>query len=148
MSLALLHSPAKILRELLIDLSAGTGITDEEDWPIYVSSEPDLPDNCLTIYDTTPKSDGRAMFDGEDFKHYGFQIRIRSTDHETGYAKAESLEHVLNKDIYQETVVVGAVSYYVQCVAGTSLIVLGKNTPTTKRSLFTINGLISLTREV
>ena len=147
MSLPLLHSPAQILRVLLLELSDGTSPSEDVDWPIYVSAEPDQPDNCITLYDTTPQDDGRAMFDGETWHHHGIQVRVRATDHPTGWVKAEALHTSLDEDIYRNTVTLDAATYTVSGVYKTLLLILGKDSPRTKRSLFTINCFTSITRE-
>jgi hypothetical protein len=70
-----------VIQQVLIELGLGTDPDTDpgEAWPVYSGSEPggqDAPDNCLTVYDTDPKPDGRSMLDGETWQHYGLQIRI------------------------------------------------------------------------
>ncbi len=158
MSLVLLHSPADVLRWMLIALGAGSDPTDVNSqglpngaWPIYVDSEPSLPDNCVTLYDTAPSSDGRIMIDGENVQHPGFQVRIRGTDHPTAFVRAEYLEHVLAETLKYDTVHIttGTVTstYLVCCAARLRTTRMGKDVPNTKRSLYTINGILALRRQ-
>ena len=145
-SVALSHSPADILSRAMIAMGlasdpepAPTGA-----WPAYVSSEPSSPDNCLTVYDTDRQSDGRAMVDGEEFHHYGVQIRVRSVDFRTGYVKADALHTVLTEGLYQEAITIDGHAYNIAAVCKTSVRSLGRDSTSTKRSLFTVNAILAL----
>lgn len=141
----LLHSPADILRWLLVQLGLGTDPGNAGSWPVYCSSEPHAPDNCITTYDTEQRGDGRSQISGEMFQHYGVQIRIRSVDHPTGYVKANALANALDQSVYQEVVTVSGTRYLIHAVSRSSAVLpLGKEVPASKRSLFTINLLVSL----
>jgi hypothetical protein len=147
MSLALLNSPAEVIRQLLITLSLGviasydskTGLYNGQPWPVFTDGEPSSPDSCITVYDTTPIQDGRAMYDGEVWFHYGFQIRIRASASNPGYVKAESIHHALSEAVYINLVAISPAVYRVPCVSSNGILRLGKDSPKTKRSLFTIN---------
>ena len=138
----LLHSPADVIRGCLIDLGLGSDPTldPQAAWPIYVSSEPTTPDNCLTVYDTQGVEDGSSQLDGELWTHHGFQVRVRSTDHVTGWARANAIRQALAQQVLDNAVAVGTSHYVIHAAAGIgSVLVLGKDTPTSKRSLFTLN---------
>lgn len=144
------HSPADILRYLLIDLDYGvlpTGQTVSSDtWLIFADLEPDRPDNCITVYNTNNIQFGRSQIDGSIFEHEGFQIRIRSATSVIGYRKSAALVEALDNIIYFNTVTIGEDTY---CIRSTRRIgdinALGKDTPTpTQRSVYTINGTIVL----
>ncbi len=146
MSTALQHSPADVVAQLLMDLG---GVSDPvgdpgQPWPCWVSSERSEPDDAVTVYDTVPQDDGRAMFDGETFHHYGFQVRVRSTTHKDGFAKADALHTLMDEGFYDRVVTVDGVQYRVHSISGTTLLSLGRNVPNDKRSLFTINAKASL----
>lgn len=148
MSLPFLHSPAKIVAELLITLESGTSPDFPNDpWPIYVDTEPSDPDNCITLFDTQPQDDGRAMFDGEDFDHLGITVRIRGTDKPTCLAKADAIKNTMAETVYRNTVTLDAASYLVQCVSKFKLVSVGKDSPKTKRSVYNINCMVSIERE-
>lgn len=146
------HSPARIVRQLLIDLGlAVAGSYDSSNrytggaWPVTATSEVDAPDNAITVYDTAGRGDGRSMIDGETFSHYGFQVRVRAADHDTGWAKADSIENGLSKSVYQRTVHVGGSTYLVHCVSGIGdVLSIGKETPASTRRVFTLNALLSV----
>lgn len=139
------HSPADIIGGLLIFLEVGTGPEDNDLWPVFVAGEPARPDNCITVYDTQGQDDGRAMVDGELIDHNGFQIMIRAKDHRTGYLKADEIRTALAKLTYNVSVYLDSSVYLVYCVTKIGQILcLGKESPTSKRSLFTINAMVPL----
>jgi hypothetical protein len=142
----LLHSPADIVRNLLVSLGLGTYPTDPPGtWPIYATVEPSLPDNCITVFDTGSTSSGRIHTSGEQQEHHGIQIRIRSTTHIVGYPRARALAIAIDENIYQEVVAIENTTYLVHCINRVGdVISLGKEVPTTKRNLYTINAMVSV----
>lgn len=141
----LTHSPAEIVQALLVSMGLGTEPDDGDDWPVGVASEPGTPDNAITIYDTTGTGGGRSMIDGELFGHCGVQIRVRAATHSLGWPKADAIQTALAESVYQERVTIDGSVYAIHCFAGIGdVIVLGKAEQGSKRSLFTINALVSL----
>lgn len=145
------YSPAEVIARLLVELGNGVDPDDYSQsgsatqWPIYDANEPDLPDNCITVFDTSPVSDGRSMIDGETFDHFGIQIKIRSKDHRTGWTKANLLHESISKSVYQESITISGVAYLVHCISRISnVLVLGKSDEKTNRRMFTLNALVSL----
>lgn len=149
---ALHHSPADIIRWMMVAINLGSSPTPWETggstssanaWPIFVAAEPNIPDNVITLYDTTWQSDGRAMHSGEQFQHYGIQVRVRGIDHPTGLLKALTIRETLDQSVYDRTISIPVGSstyrYTVHCISSSSVLFLGKQTPSSKRSLFTIN---------
>lgn len=141
----LYHSPADIVRQALIDMGLGTLPSEEGAWPVFVSVEPDRPDNCMTVTDTLGKDNGRIMVDGVRPEHHGFQIRFRATSHPVGYLKARAVAVALDS-LYQRAVTVTTSgtdrTYLIHCVnrAG-DVLYLGQDvSDRNKRDLFTING--------
>jgi hypothetical protein len=146
----LVHSPADLVRRILIALAELTDPDNEDDWPGYYSSEPSLPDNVVTCYDTTAKKDAR-IFTGRQITHFGVQVRIRSTTPAIGYLKSRQLATALdrlNASGYYE-IEVGDETYLVHAVSRVGDIAplrgLGlRETPQTKgRSVHVFNLLIS-----
>jgi len=137
------HSPARILAELLTTGSGSllTEAADDVDWPVFVSSEPDTPSDCATIYDTEGIQEIRKL-SGANIVRYGFQIRIRSIDYEEGWAKAHDIASYL-ETVHAEEVTVDSDTYEIDNVSQTSPIsALGPEEGTRRRMLFTLNGLI------
>lgn len=137
----LLHSPADIVRRVLIAASLGTDPPNTS-WPIYAGSEPDSPDSVITIYDTTGVDSGRTAPDRERQEHHGIQVRIRAPNHRDGYVKSRAIAVGLDT-IYQSSVTIDGTTYLVHSITRTSdVIPLGKEAPSSKRRLFTINALV------
>jgi hypothetical protein len=82
------------------------------------------------------------MNTGELVVHYGCQLRIRSTDHEVGYAKAFALRKYLAESAVGIPVSVLENCYKVYCFSGIGQVnSLGKE-PQTGRFIFTVNALV------
>lgn len=142
MSGSLTHSPAEIIRQLLIDLGVGTA---SGSWPVKFATEPDNPDNVITVYNAAGRSSGRVQNGGERQEHHGFQVRVRSTSESVGYVKARVIAVALDENVLLTTVTVDSSTYRIQSISRTGdVISLGKNHPTTNLNLFTINALASL----
>lgn len=145
MSGTLTHSPADVLRHLLVELGQGVLPSVGGDWPIYVGAEPNTPDSVVTLYDTAGRDDGRVMSDGERQEHHGVQIRLRDPDHQSGYLKARAVALALDQDIAQSEQTIAGTTYTVHAVSRTTdVISLGKEVPKSKRNLFTINVVVAL----
>lgn len=154
------HSPADVVRRMLIDLSLGTDPDARPvgAWPVYASGEPGagkpvgtastaktgVPDSIITVYDTLGRQNGRIQFSGEIQEHHGFQVRVRAAGHSAGYAKARAIADGLDKSVYLRTVAIGASRYLVYAVTRTGdVLALGKE-PTSGRRIFTINALVTV----
>ena len=145
MSGSLDHSPADILRYLLIDLGLGTLPSSAGVWPVYATKEPDSPDSCITVYDTEGTRDGRTMANGEVQQHYGAQVRVRAPTHALGHAKANAVAEALDKQVWLDTVTIGSSVYMVYAVSRRSgPFSLGEESPTSKRVIFTLNVTIAV----
>lgn len=145
----LTHSPADVLRQLLINLGLGTD--GGASWPVHVAAEPDAPDSVITVYDTNGRLQGKRQVDGVALEYYGIQFRVRGARHVLGYQKSNAVISSLDTDVYDETVTVTALAgvpvatYLVHAVHRTTgIIALGKATPTAKLSLFVVNAITSI----
>lgn len=148
MSLPLLHPPAEILRQLLVDRGVGTDsdATPLGAWPVYANGEPSRPDEAITVYDTSPVGFGWSQADGEQLRHLGLQFRVRAATPGAAFRKAEALRVTLNEGVYRAGVWLAdptgatvAAGYRVWSVAAGELLDLWKNVPGTKRSVLTVN---------
>lgn len=144
MSLALLHSPGNIIRWLIINLGQGTDPQQNGNWPVYWNSEPDTPDNVITVYDTTGILDGRSQIDGEVYKHSGFQVRVRAPKARQVYNQISTLVQQLNENVKMATVGInddqGQAEYIVcACNQKSDIIDMKKESPTSERSVFVVN---------
>lgn len=138
------HSPANVLRWLLVAAGALSDPADRTDWPGYCSQEPDRPDNAVTTFDTAGVQDGRHQVDGSINERPGVQIRVRAINHSTGWPKADEIRDVLDRSVLRDAVTIGDSTYCVQSVRRTGNVIdLGKELGT-KRHLFVINCLVTV----
>lgn len=107
------HSPADVIRYLLIQLGLGTDPGDNTDWPIYAPSEPDKPDNAITVYTTAPDLHGRAMPTKEILQHFGVLIRVRSTTDPELATKAYAIANTVARSAYFSDIMVDTHVYRV-----------------------------------
>lgn len=138
---SLTHSAADVIAQLLVDLSLGTDPVAAGDWATYAGQEPDKPDKCITVFDTEPTSDGRVSIDGEVQEQKGYQIRLRSVDHPSGWLKADTIATELAKtsNVLRRNVTIDSSVYLVHsCNKKSGPFGLGEEEGT-DRYIFTIN---------
>lgn len=158
MSLPLLHTPADVLSRVLIGrgyLAAPAAGTTP--WQAYVGGWPDgAPDRVVTLQDTAGIDQGRSQGTGETFQKYGVQVLLRSDRQDAGALKALGLRRQLAEDVgslgYETIAIpaqtgVGAATYQLTGVSGIGQVLpLGKESPTSRRSMFSMNLLLSIRR--
>jgi hypothetical protein len=151
MSGPLTHSPADVLRRLLISLGHGTAPSADGLWPIYTGTLPDSPDSALLITDTAGISQGRFQNDGETQESHGIQILVRDGKSTDGFEKARAVGVALDESIRLNSVTLAdntgtGNSTYLVYMAGTRSgpFAIGQEKPGSKRHLFTINALMKL----
>lgn len=145
MSSNLVHSPADVVWQLLIDGGQATDPADALAWPVFVGVEPDTPDNCLTLDDTTGASDGRDMADGTLNQHFGLQLRVRSVGAPNGWVKAQTMRAWLSEQVRMTLVNLEASTYEVACLSKFGQVLkLGTDAPSSKRWLHTLNFFASI----
>lgn len=148
------HGPANVLRWLLIDLDLGTDPDDESDpldrvWPVHDEDEPDLPDNCITVYHTEGQNDGQDPHSGSVWQHIGWQFRIRAKTREAGRRKAYDILNAVC-GLYWHTITVtetiGTLSedYRIETVTPSGIPLYIGQEQTSKRHLHTINGFATI----
>lgn len=146
MDLPLIHSPADIVRRVLVSIGAGTAPESAGGWPVFSSKEPDSPDQTLTVYNMAGFSDGRFMFDGELFYHPGIHVRVRALTSPAGATKAHSVRNLMSQ-VLDEQVTIDGTPYLIHCLGKiTEVRELGDESPTSKRQVFTIEAVAALRR--
>lgn len=152
MSGFLTHSPARIIRQLFVDVGLGAEpVNTLTVWPVFSGREPDLPDNCITIRNTQGTSFGFTQTNGQLQEMHGIQVRIRGVTEEVAYGKARAIAVAMDESILDATVIVANSVYHVQSITRIGApLDLGKEVPKSQRNLFTINAtvVVSLTSEV
>lgn len=140
---------ASISAQMLIDAGLGTAPSAAQAWPIYISSEPEKPDNCIVIFDTAAVDQGRYMKGGKRVERKGFQFLVRSADYETGYLKAHALAVALDESIRNTTVTIGPTTYDIAAFSRTSGVLhLGRDKDNSRREHFSINATASINQVV
>lgn len=137
------HSPADIVEMMLRDL----GLTgDGTSWPSSVNSELADDDDVVTVYDTPGRSEGAFQVDGQCQQQDGVQIRVRSSSHKVnGWLKADTIAKTLDQSVTNRVVTIDGSSYIVYDMARTGPVIsLGKDSPTSKRNIYTVNYLVAV----
>lgn len=142
MSGTLAHGPDDVIARLLIGAGCATEPSAESAWPVYVSSEPNLPDNCLFTKETAGRLLGFSMPDSEQTEFYGIQVKIRAKDYPTGYPRYNLVKLAIDQ-CKATTVTVGVNTYEVTTVR-TGVVPLGYNNPKDRRWAVYLNILASI----
>lgn len=145
MSGILTHSPADILRHLLISRSIGTLPEDSSDWPIYAIRMPANPDNLICVYNTQGVIGGKHHVTKTTIERHGIQISIASASHLVGLAKANEICEVLDDTVY-ETLSIGTSQYRIHGFVRTSSILSNKTTNISKQNSTTVNFIMAVTQ--
>lgn len=143
MSGALSHPPARIVRNLLVDLALATHWDAGGSWPAIFNQLPDAPDDCLAVHDTEGLGQGRRMSDGQLTERYGIQVLVRSADPTSGYAKANVIAVALD-GVYDNRVVVSESIYNVHSVSRSPIIRVGPEASAIRRYLHSVNATVCL----
>ena len=149
------HTVADIIRWLLITIGQGTDPNDNDTpelriWPVHAKSEPDSPDDCITVYSTSGTLDGQSPHDSSLWDRHGWQVRVRGRTHHSGYQKANNIRNTLAA-VYWQTITVqdpgGTIEtdYRVERVNIDGQVNdLNREQPTSGRYVFTINGVATI----
>lgn len=144
MSGILVHSPADVLRYLMVDLGLGA-LLNSGTWPISVDQLPDKPDSSIVVRDTVGRLGGKDNPTGQLQRHPGIQIIVRAAKFPTVWTKAEGILQSLTESVNAKQVSIDDSAYLVQSITITSgPIGLGKESPRSNRNLLSINAVISL----
>ena len=141
----LTHSPANIVRWLLVNAAQATTPISNGLWPAFHSSEPNMPDNCITVYNNgTGLVQGTTNTDNEIQEHYGIQVKVRSSNPETCYSKMQALCNYMDRQVNASSVTVsddyGTSTYVVHALTRVGTIMdLGKDVSEGKRNTMTAN---------
>ena len=137
-------SPAAVLASYIVGALLMSVPSDDDVWPLYVSTLPEGVDELGAVFNTTPVKDGRIMDGGDTLQHYGIEILIRALTEEVGWGRCVLIAEDLDT-IHNETVVRDAVSYQIRNVSRVGGInSLGQEEGTKRRRLFSINFIMAL----
>lgn len=141
MATGITESPARIVRQLLVDIGQCIlpKAASNDYWQASVNVEPVAPDNVVTIYNTGAVEDSGVNFDGTRVEHPTLQVRLRSTKDDVGYPKMRTICVALDS-VYRRVVTVNEVDFLVQRIKrATDVLFIGYDEPTSKRWVYTFN---------
>ena len=93
-------SPAAILRTYFLDKRIVSDQPGTRNFPVYLSTEPEEPENCITIYDQGLLEDGRLM-EGELIEHPECSIRIRSKSYSEGWTQLNTIAKTIEDTVWK-----------------------------------------------
>jgi len=143
------HMPAEIVEQLLKDLGLGTLVSEDDDWPIFVTSYPDgddVDDNLIACYNTASNLQGRINFTGEYVEYHGIQIIVRSSTEDIGWAKSKAILQKLDTDVLNRSVSISSSTYNVQSLLRSGDVISLGPEPDNKRRRHSINYTIAVTQ--
>jgi len=83
------------IKDILV--ANGIGVcADSGDWGIFISVIPDVPDNCIAVFDVPSSVEGRVLQTGEVLDKLAFSIRIRSIEYLAGWDKVSEINAVMD----------------------------------------------------
>lgn len=111
-----MHSPADILRNLMVNLGTCSLPTSNAEWPCYLDYYPVDPIQVIVFTDTKAKRGGRIMRTGEVYDFPGVQAFIRSSDQQLAWRKCFLLCAMFDS-IVSQIVPIGDNSYVLENVS-------------------------------
>ena len=89
---------SKHIKDLLVQEGLGTfAETASNKWSINIGSQPDKPDNCITIYDTPGSTVDKTFTGANHLYHSTFQVRVRSKVYLTAHEQCELIRTTLDQ---------------------------------------------------
>lgn len=136
--------PTIVVSNLLVANGYGVFKSLTSDWGIFISEQPDSPDQCITIYDSSGSNLGKGM-SGDTLIRPGIQIRIRSKTYPDGIRKIgvinSYLDNISRSPIYSGPSVIG----YVQNITRLQdFLPLGRDQ--VRRFMFSCNYILTIVR--
>ncbi len=148
----MIHSPAQILAQHLIDQGIGTTHTTTSDWSVFVDHAPTpddlVPKKIISVINQTAIIQGRYHSNrsgqqGKTVKQEGIQCVIRSDDPNDAWTKANDIANRFDA-ILRTNVTVEKRDYLVQSVTlVTSIVSLGED-PELRLRNFSLNATASI----
>lgn len=140
----LLHSPAQIVAQLLVDLSLGNAPNvggSQPTWPVFVDNEPNSPNDLITVTDTLGISFAKDAF-GDRNEHHGVQVKVRGGTHGAGWPKARAIAIAFDGIVEPAIVTVGGTDYCVGMVRRTGDVLRLGPEPNSTRRGYTVNAVV------
>lgn len=151
----LAHSPAEVLRQLIIDLNQGSWPNLDSDWPVYTRQKPNEPDNLILTTTLGSVPHGRNFVTGESRLHFGAEVLVRSIrtnstgtgGYTSGYEKIGLVCLALNTQVFNRIVYVSSYTYTVHAMVQTGDISdQGADNADNERYLFSVSYTMAITQ--
>lgn len=89
-------SPAELIQRFLVAAGVGSATSGTSAWKVYRDKQPaEQPDECITVYETTPVQDGRIMRTGEWIGHPGIMLNVRALTSDAAKEKLQAIKTAL-----------------------------------------------------
>lgn len=141
--MTLTHSPAQVVQYYLAAQGVAVVAPAAGPWKVYRDNEPDMPDQVITIYDTSPVLEGRDMRSNEVIEHPGIAVRVRAVTSDPAKTKAREVKAKLTALKRTQVTVAGVVYLVKAFTLTTGVIPLGEQDKN-NRVLYTLNGTLTL----
>jgi hypothetical protein len=102
-----MNAPSEDVKDIL-ESNSSLGLTYATD--LFIGKEPggpNVPDNCVTIFDTGEFSPQLTLTKGENYYYPTIQIRVRNNQYVSGYDLISDIRdvlHALNHETWNSTV--------------------------------------------
>lgn len=141
------QSPADVLVEYLVTATSVVTLpTLRLDWPVFVGSLPNDPDNAVSVRDGGGSMDGRSHKTGDVFEHPGIQITVRGKEQQVSWSKANELAGALKLIRGQSVVFNGNTYRLLNAMKTTPVLYLGEE-ETKRRVSFGLNYNLTIRME-
>ena len=133
--------PSKVIAQLVLDLGLGTQVETNAEWPVFWGGMADsgTHNNAIGITHVPGSMFGFSQHNNEGMEHHGFQVLVRATSEEIGYAKAKAILEAFDKTVKRTTVTVGLNTYIVHSMVRSADVNRLGPEPETRRRKFSLN---------
>lgn len=144
------YSPADLLADYLVAQGFGVAVSEEDgvdtppEWQVFVSGLSEEGDKAICIYDTDGALQKRLMRGGKWCEKFGIEIRVRSIDSPSGWAKLKEIVEHLDETVRRTVLMRQGFSMMLHNAKRTSAIMNLGEEETNRRSQFTVNYNLSL----
>jgi len=147
-------SPAKIIARYLQNLAGN--LPPSATWPVFYNAMPDgnskgVPDDCIAVYDTTGLADGRYLRGGiaSEIDHPGIQIRVRATDPDAAWAKAQLIADLMAEVSSTQVNVDGSIYTVIATSQSSPVVSIGQERRgDRRREIVTLNYLTTFSGDI
>ena len=141
------HSPAEICKHAIVDMGHGVdpSASSTTAWMTYSDGFPDKGnDSMIVVQSADGRDHGREHVSNKRVESHGVRVLIRSAAYTAGFVKGNAIGQSMDSFL-DRTVNIGGTRYVVKNFIRTSdVLFLGRDLPSSKRFLFSINAQVNL----